>query len=253
MLVCKFNVSKDLKGPTENLDKQLKVHILVTDSGTRLPSSLDPNEEERVQGALLIQKAWMFAWLVHAELTAETARDWPVQARGHPFQVQLSSSVRFLRPTVTRVLCASATGHVHSSREAEPLSEDIALLLLAESHQWQVHSLPLARGNFPFFYFSNTLLAKWLNLWREVIEPQLVHHTLSRDHSFPSLPGLEPSSVVPVQGPPSGSPNGMMTSYPNGGNASLIGLGPRLEIAGLGPPSVSPKGLMTAPPNGRHT
>ncbi|KAM7315961.1 hypothetical protein ACRRTK_025031 [Alexandromys fortis] len=113
------------------------VHILVTDSGTRLPSSLDPNEEERVQGALLIQKAWMFAWLVHAELTAETARDWPVQARGHPFQVQLSSSVRFLRPTVTRVLCASATGHVHSSREAEPLSEDIALLLLAESHQWQ--------------------------------------------------------------------------------------------------------------------
>ncbi|KAM7315960.1 hypothetical protein ACRRTK_025030 [Alexandromys fortis] len=137
MLVCKFNVSKDLKGPTENLDKQLKVHILVTDSGTRLPSSLDPNEEERVQGALLIQKAWMFAWLVHAELTAETARDWPVQARGHPFQVQLSSSVRFLRPTVTRVLCASATGHVHSSREAEPLSEDIALLLLAESHQWQ--------------------------------------------------------------------------------------------------------------------
>ncbi|KAM7315958.1 hypothetical protein ACRRTK_025028 [Alexandromys fortis] len=132
MLVCKFNVSKDLKGPTENLDKQLKV-------GTRLPSSLDPNEEERAQGALLIQKAWMFAWLVHAELTAETARDWPVQARGHPFQVQLSSSVRFLRPTVIRVLCASATGHVHSSREAEPLSEDIALLLLAESHQWQTY------------------------------------------------------------------------------------------------------------------
>ncbi|XP_041512701.1 spindlin-2-like [Microtus oregoni] len=55
--------------------------------GTRLPSTLDPNEEERVQGALLIQKVWMFAWLVHAEPPAETARDWPVQARGHPFQV----------------------------------------------------------------------------------------------------------------------------------------------------------------------
>lgn len=220
--------------------------------GTRLPSTLDPNEEERVQGALLIQKAWMFAWLVHAEPPAETARDWPVQARGHPFQVQLSSSVRFLRPTVTRVLCASATGRVHSSREGEPLSEDIALLLLAESHHWQVHSLPLARGNFPF-YFSTTLLAKWPNLWREASEPQLVHHTLTRDHSFPSLPGLGPPSVDPVQGPPSGSPNGMMTSYPNGGSACLIGLGPLSEANGLGPPSVSPKGLMTAHPNGRHT
>ncbi|KAM7315957.1 hypothetical protein ACRRTK_025027 [Alexandromys fortis] len=141
--------------------------------GTRLPSSLDPNEEERVQGALLIQKAWMFAWLVHAELTAETARDWPVQALGHPFQVQLSSSVRFLRPTVIRVLCASATGHVHSSREAEPLSEDIALLLLAESHQWQrpQFSQPPRPGTlfsgprpgFPFWVpqWDDDILSQW--------------------------------------------------------------------------------------------
>lgn len=47
--------------------------------GTRPPSTLDPNEEERVQGALLIQKARMFAWLAHVEPPAETARDWPVQ------------------------------------------------------------------------------------------------------------------------------------------------------------------------------
>ncbi|KAM7315927.1 hypothetical protein ACRRTK_025051 [Alexandromys fortis] len=125
---------KELGGPDYG---KVGPKMLDHEVGTRLPSSLDPNEEERVQGALLIQKAWMLAWLVHAEPTAETARDWPVQARGHPFQVQLSSSVRFLRPTVTRVLCASATGRVHSSREGEPLSEDIALLLLAESHQWQ--------------------------------------------------------------------------------------------------------------------
>ncbi|KAM7338369.1 hypothetical protein ACRRTK_001853 [Alexandromys fortis] len=131
---CTTGKKAELKTVKQIYEQSISWSLTV---GTRLPSSLDPNEEERVQGVLLIQKAWMFAWLVHAELTAETARDWPVQARGHPFQVQLSSSVRFLRPTVTRVLCASATGRVHSSREGEPLSEDIALLLLAESHQWQ--------------------------------------------------------------------------------------------------------------------
>ncbi|XP_038168257.2 mucin-17-like [Arvicola amphibius] len=104
--------------------------------GTRSPSILDSNEEERVQGALLIQKAWMFALLVHAEPPAATVQDWPVQARGRAFQEQLSSFVRFLRPTITRVLSASPTGRVHISREGAPLSEAIALLLLAASHHW---------------------------------------------------------------------------------------------------------------------
>ena len=152
-----------------------------------------------------------------------------------------SSSVRFVYQTCPRF----------SGRRAS-LSEDIAQLLLVESHHRQVHSLPLVRGHFPF-YFSTILLAKWPNMWREASGPQLVHHTLTRDHRFPSLPGRGPPSVDPVLGPPSGSPNGMMTSYPNGVSAGLIGLGPLSDAPGLGPPSVSPKGLMTEHPNGRHT
>lgn len=206
--------------------------------GTRPPSNLDPNEEERVQGALLIQKAWVFAWLVHAELPTETVQDWPMQARGHAFQVQLSSFVRFLRPTITRVLCTSPTGRVHSSREGEPLLEAIALLPLAASHHWQVLSLPLERGNFPF-YFSTTFFAKGPNLWREASEPQLVHHTLTGDHSFPSFPGLGP-------------PAGFRLWVPQWDDDILSQWGKCLPNL-PGTPFNGPKELMTAHPNGRHT
>lgn len=41
--------------------------LLVPDQGPFLPSTFVPNEDERVQGALLVQNFWMFAWLVHAE------------------------------------------------------------------------------------------------------------------------------------------------------------------------------------------
>ena len=80
--------------------------------GTRIPSTLDPNEEERVQVALLFQKAWMFAWLVNAEPPAETIGGLAHAALEHPFQVQLSSIVRNLGTTATRVLCALTTRHI---------------------------------------------------------------------------------------------------------------------------------------------
>lgn len=52
-----------------------------------------------------------------ANACSEAAWDWPVEAQGQPFQGNLWSIAGFLKLTVTQILCASPSGHAHSSWE----------------------------------------------------------------------------------------------------------------------------------------
>ena len=52
---------------------------MAPDSDSRPGSTLNPKEEGSQRPSLLIQKAWMIALLLQAELPGEASWDWPVQ------------------------------------------------------------------------------------------------------------------------------------------------------------------------------
>jgi hypothetical protein len=137
------------------------------------------------------------------------------EANGH------SSSVRFAFWT-----CSQFSG------ESTALKGCCLSVSCRESPLASTFAAP-SRGSGPFHVScSISLMIKWPDLWREASKPQPGLYPLTIDHQFPSLHGL---------GPPSVSPNHIVTLYPKQGN-HLQGFQPPRPGAPFSVPHLTPMG-----------